>query len=882
MNKYLFFAIIYLGATITVCFGQSQTVQPSSKTVLTAEDTASYKKQAAQLVSFMEFAFNTLGSKKSEYKEKDIIINQSYVKFFKDAKVQIEDDLLENRDVVTNKDVQAYLKDIDFFFTDVAFKFTIEEITQELNEKGEIFFKVKTSRNLKGVSIEGKQINNNKPRFIEINLDDAKRELKIVSIYTTRTGEEQEIISWWNDLDRGWRNYFSANTVVADSIPLKNIVGLGQDFLMISSDKQAEAGIPSVADTIRVMANTATVFSEIRRIIRSEQIDITGAKGIFSLEPLSVFTSLKHLTITGATVTGLEPIRNLSKLETLKASNSKIASLAPLQYSSSLRNLDISSTFITDLSPIINFNQLEIIDISGIQTDNLAALSDLVNIRQLRMNQSAVRSLDGIENLQAIEIFELSGTSITDLTPVGKLGNLKRLSFDKTYISDLKPLAGLKLLEYVYFDNTSVSDISPLENIASLKAVYCDKTMIKQAQAMAFHQKRPDVKVIYESEELTAWWNMLPEHWKLVFKAMVKLDNVPDKEQLHELTNLKKLDISGNSLIKDLSPLRKLQSLELLNASKTGINEVMPVRDLMNLQTLIISNCGILDLSPVSGLNNLQVLDISSTKISDLTAIAGLRNLRRVSLNNCALADISPIYKLKRLELIYAEGVSAISGAISQLWDSIPEVLVIYQTQKLNDWWNGLNDAWKNAFNKFEPLGGTLTTEYLHGIASLKELDLSESKNISDLQPLRMLVRLEKLNISRLAVSDLLPLVSSSRLKDFNCSNTPVTDISPLTGHRKMISLNISNTQINNIDVIEGFADLKILDISGTQVARLNPVALCTKLEQLDCYNTRISNIKPLDDLQSLNLLRIYNTRVSEKNIGKLKAANPKLEVVYY
>lgn len=882
MNKYLFSAIIYLCIPITVCLGQTQTVKPGPSTVLSAEDTASYKKQAAQLVSFMEFAFNTLGSKKSEYKEKDIIINQSYIKFFKDAKVQIEDDLLENRDVVTNKDVQAYLKDIDFFFTDVAFKFTIEDITQEVNEKGEIFFMVKTSRNLKGVSIEGKQINNNKPRFIEINLDDAKRELKIVSIYTTRTSEEQEIISWWNNLDSGWRNYFSANNVVADSIPLRNIIGLGQDFLMVSSDKPGANVIPQISDTIRIKANTAAVFSEIRKIIRAEQIDITGVKGIFSLEPLSVFTSLKHLIITGATVTGLEPIRNLSRLETLKASNSKIASLAPLQYSSSLRNLDISSTFVTDLSPIANFSQLEILDISGIQTDNLSALSNLVNIRQLRMNQSAVRTLDGIENLQVIEILELSGTSITDLTPVRNLANIQRLSFDKTYIADLSPLAGLKLLEYVYFDNTSVSDISPLENIASLKAVYCDKTMIKQAQAMAFHQKRPDVKVIYESEELTAWWNMLPEHWKVVFRSLVKLDNVPDKEELHELTNIKKLDISGNSFIKDLSPLRKLQSLEFLNVSKTGITEIMPVKDMMNLQTLNISSCAILDLSPVSGLNNLQVLDISSTKISDITSITGLRNLRRLSLNNCVFADISPIYKLKRLEFLYAEGASAVASAISQIWDSIPEVLVIYQTQKLNDWWNGLNDAWKNAFNKFEPMGGTLTTEYLHSIASLKELDLSESKNISDLQPLRMLVRLEKLNISRLPVSDLLPLVSTSRLKDFNCSNTPVTDISPLTGHRKMNSLNISNTQINNIDVIEGFADLKVLDISGTQVARLNPVASCTELEQLDCYNTRISNIKPLENLLSLQLLRIYNTRVSEKNIGKLKAANPKLEVVYY
>ena len=100
----------------------SSTPSGQSDAALSEEDIAAYKKQAAQMVSFMEFAFNTLGSSKSEYKDKDIIINQSFLKFFKDAKVQIEDDLVEQRDVVTNKDVQAYLKDIDFFFNEVVFK----------------------------------------------------------------------------------------------------------------------------------------------------------------------------------------------------------------------------------------------------------------------------------------------------------------------------------------------------------------------------------------------------------------------------------------------------------------------------------------------------------------------------------------------------------------------------------------------------------------------------------------------------------------------------------------------------------------------------------------------------------------------------------------
>lgn len=832
------------------------------------------------MVSFMEFAFNTLGSSKSEYKEKDIIINQSYLKFFKDSKVQIEDDLVEKRDVVTNKDVQAYLKDIDFFFTDVVFKFTVEEITQELNEKGEVFFKVKTSRNIQGITIEGKNVNDNKPRFIEINLDDAKGELKIVSIYTTRSGEEQELISWWNSLDSGWRKFFSGNIMVLDSIPLKDIASLGMDYIFIYPDGIAKEDSAFFADTVKV--NTATIFTEIRKILRTEKIDISGIKGIFDLEPLSGLTSLKHLNISGASVSGLEPVRNLSRLESLNASGSLIASLLPLQYSSNLQHLDISSTFITDLSPAANFRKLETLDISGLQIDSILPVLGLESLRELHLNQAGVRSLAGIEKLSSLELLEISGTAITDITSVGKLSKLQRLNIEKTYISDIGALSSLTALEYIYLDNTTVRDLSPLKSIPSLKAIYCDKSLVTRDEALAFLQAKPGVKVIYESEELSAWWQMLSDEWKKVFRSFVTLDNEPTREQLHELTYLKKIDISGKKLISVLEPLKKLPALEELYASNSGIKEIIPVKEMLNLKILDISFCEVADITPVAGLKSMQSLNISSSRITDLKAIAGLRNLRSLSVENCAIASSVPLLSLSRLEIVFAEGVPAIANNVGQLWDSIPDALIIYQTGRIRDWWNGLTDPWKAVFNSIEPMGNAPSPEQLHRVASLKILDLTESRNITDLFPLRMLARLENLNISRLPVADLMALSLNSRLLEFNCSDTPVTDLSQIASHRRIKKLFLSNTQINDIDVVEGFTNLEILDISGTQVTRLNAVANCSGLQQLDCYNTRINSLKALENMPELNLLRIYNTRVSSKNIEKYKIAHPGVEVIYY
>lgn len=210
MNSLKHFAIaLILFFLISDGLSAQNTTAPKDKAQkeLDAQEVEAFQKQAEQLVKFMEFSFNTLGSSKAEYRDKDIIINQSYLKYFRDAKVQIEDDLVGQRDVVTNKDVQAYLKDIDFFFKEATFKFTIEEITREVNDSGEPFFKIKTSRNLSGTTVDGKAVNENRARYIEVNLDQASRDLKIVSMYTTRSSEELEIIAWWNNLQPVWKDF---------------------------------------------------------------------------------------------------------------------------------------------------------------------------------------------------------------------------------------------------------------------------------------------------------------------------------------------------------------------------------------------------------------------------------------------------------------------------------------------------------------------------------------------------------------------------------------------------------------------------------------------------------------------------------------------------
>ena len=138
------------------------------------------------MVSFLEYSMNVLGDPSFSAKEKDVVINESYSKIFANDKVQIEDDLDANRDVVTNKDVQAYLKDVDFFFKQVKFEFNIIDIDHSENHEGKLFFTVKLMRSLKGITVESDSMNNDLERYVEINVDEENKDLKIASIYTTK------------------------------------------------------------------------------------------------------------------------------------------------------------------------------------------------------------------------------------------------------------------------------------------------------------------------------------------------------------------------------------------------------------------------------------------------------------------------------------------------------------------------------------------------------------------------------------------------------------------------------------------------------------------------------------------------------------------------
>ena len=348
---------------------------------LSDDDIAEYEMQVKQMVSYLQETLNFIGSPNNSAQEKDIIFKESYSKVFKDDKVQVEDDLDENRSISINKDVQAYLKDIDFFFQNVEFDFDVQSVTPQINEAGETFFKVAMVRSLKGRTITDDTIANSTSRFLEINLDTYKKELKIVSFYTTKPNEKEELYTWWNSMSKPWKEYLGKDLFVFDSIEMKDVnlilsdaftvftkrnVILQDTFMIVGLDTMSMDRIDELyghrPDTILYINDTVSrwmndtiksellpLYETLRVITKMTEVNIAENVSISDLKPLAELTDLRYLNCSNTNVSDINPIRNLNKIKELDISNTKITDISNLKYANVVQIFKADNININDI-----------------------------------------------------------------------------------------------------------------------------------------------------------------------------------------------------------------------------------------------------------------------------------------------------------------------------------------------------------------------------------------------------------------------------------------------------------------------------------------------------------------------------------------------------
>lgn len=880
----LFLTFLFTMHCLSGAYCQDTISQPDPE----AED---YAQQTRDLVSYFEGTLNFLGDPSATVQEKEIVINESYIKMFKDDKVQVEDDLDEYRQTNINKDVQAYLKDVDFFFTEARFTFDIQKVEQLVNSNNEIYFKVSLMRKLDAKTIENKTVENSHQRFIEINLNPIQKELKIVSYYTTKINEREELASWWGNMATEWKEFFGANIMVNDTLPITKVIGLTDDaiivnrmhrlirndsFMVVNQDTLllSEIGIlhGHRPDTILYLNDTSGVlmpdtlltdvseiYSKLKGFTQLKEVNISYKFQFFDLEPLSELTDLKLIDFSNTVIGDLSPLRNLNQLDAIYFSNTQVSDLTPLQYSVNIKEIHCFNTPVEDIRILSGFKQLEKLYCFNSKITSLAPVSEMKTLQSLRASNTRITDVNALSDLTFLLILDISNTSVSDIGPLKNLGNVEVLNLDNTLISSLEAVRNMKELKTIQFNNTNIGNLDDLTGLPLIQKVYCERTGVTSAIATAFTRIKPGCLVIYETEELTNWWKGLPIYWKAILSEQSKISASPNPEELHEVIILNKLDLSGNRYLQNLDPVGRLINLNTLLLSKTEITDLAPIATLSELTTLDISNTRVANIIDLSSLHNLATLNIENTRIDNLDALGGLTQLR----------------------LILADGSRLNQQTVTTLLAKQPDVKVIFQSEVLRAWWNNMTQDWKDVFRNVISLDINPNAIQLQAIADLKKLELTDNLAINSIVPISRLLLLEELYIKGTMVNDLSPISDLKYLKKLEIPGNPVADLQPIANVLTLGLLNIENTPISDLSPVESLINLKILNIGGTHIKSLKPIASLTKLEELSINNTDIKSLSPADILPNLKQLKCFETKIKSKQINQLRTTRPGLKIYY-
>ncbi len=826
IKKLLGAFILLTGFYLTTTPLPVQAQKDFTNDTLSQAEADQYKEQAKQLIKFLESTFNILGNPTTDAREKDIIINKTFLKFFRDDEVQIEDDLDENREYTINKDVQAYLKDIDFFFKNVEFQFDVKEMELIYYEaKDLLYIKATVDRHLRGKTINNKMVSNNKNRFIEINIDRQNKDMKIASIYSKRISEAQTLRFWWNNLPQAWRDYFSKHIEIKDSINL---------------------------DQLRDVKNT-------------KELNLAHNKRITDLNPISGLTNLKKIDCSNTLVTSLLPLRNMLKLESLNCSGTQVESLEHLQYLTNLQEIDFSETKVTNVEPLMFIETLQ----------------------KVVFQNTKIKTIRPLAALSGLNIINCSGTLVTDIKPLLQCKELTTVNISNTKIKDISVLSQLPKIVELRCHNTPIITIEPIKHL-QLKKLYCYNTNITDEKTVIndFRKQNPECLVVYRPDELKDWWNDLSSSWKNVFKKMQKIVEAPTEEELHQIATSTIIYIAENKDIESLDALSQLSDLKQLYCYNTAITDLKPLSRLHQLEVLDCHNTAIAELAPLQNLKHLDTLIVGYTKIADLRALKALKGLSTIDIQHTQVSDLEPISELPSLKIVYCNDTPLASkeDAIVAFAALHPETLIIYRTRELRKWWKQLSIGWHKVFKTIVELNGEPTPEELHRIAGTQQLVIPEGIHIKDLQALTMLKMLKKLVCSKTQIANIDPVKELMYLEELDCSKNPIEDLLPIKNLANLHKLDCSDTQVDDLSPLENLRNLRELNCSGTQIGALglNPVNGLSNLQYLDCFNTNIRLLNPLFNLPHLRRVRCYNTKIWKIHIEKFKKAQPDCEVIYY
>ncbi len=264
--------------------------------------------------------------------------------------------------------------------------------------------------------------------------------------------------------------------------------------------------------------------------------------------------------------------------------------------------------------------------------------------------------------------------------------------------------------------------------------------------------------------------------------------------EMETLTTL----IADDAGIRDLTGLEKGTRLQRIELRHNAITDLTPLAGLIRLNNIKLRGNNITDISPLANLKSLDWLGLEETHITDLSSLSGLVRLKGIGIDDTPVTDLTPLATLPSLE-----GIS----------------------------------AWETRISDFSVLAP---------VRRLKWIRCSQNRELTNLDSLRQLKTLERLEIGHAGLTNIDALSELTHLETLKLWDNQISDLSPLRNLKHLKILHLPSNLISDLSPLAELTRLNELKLEHNIISDVSPLANLTNLTHLDLRENGIADFSPL------------------------------------
>ena len=499
------------------------------------------------------------------------------------------------------------------------------------------------------------------------------------------------------------------------------------------------------------------------------------------------------------------------------------------------------------LEGIENFEKLTYLSVPNQKLKNIKGVENLKNLKELDLQNNSISKVPDLSGLEELEILDLSKNELENIEFLRDAKSLRILKLSDNEIQSIEVLKSLTNLEELYLSENNIENIDILKKLDNLKIL--------------------TIKNNLELKSSTVKLDLIRKRNPDFYKNLIKLEIDTDKK----IEDIESLDLALDRSEDLIDIQAKLDTLKTLDG----------IEFFVNLKTLHLKGQKITDLKPIADLKNIENLDIRDLNLDASIFFIWLKSIKYLKFSEdklptwkeflklSNLVDPNPIPLISKTELKSIQGNNRTNTILlhnPELYKVLQKNNIVTDTDIVMTTELIIKDN-----EKLDSLEG------LEFFRNLKSLEIERCPNVSDLTPIKNLIKISRLRIRDSSIESISCLENLRNLQHLNIARSKKfnTQLSVLNNFNDLedLSLHECNIKDSDIKVLEGLKHLKRICLGNNQISDISSLKNSSQsIEELYIYNNQISDISLLSNVLHLKSLYLGGNNIKlEDKIQYLK-----------